>query len=438
MLYIFSGPISIIYGAGLNEYFYPRPYYVCEYFIFSSISIASFTLGFLKKTCINNQQQSDKEHMNSFDANCLGYTAILFALLTSLTEIINFIRVGGMTTVLQGKATYQSAVSDLVLTLPSDIISYVAFGVIGAYLGCIRGRRLFSDKNLNLYILFLLPYLSLKILVGFRGILLGSLLILILGYNYNKVTSKVKPKLIIGVLAVYIIMVLISSARGIAPYYIQSGEYKLLINTMLSNERIETYINPASNEYGVAFGNFNLFYQLTKGKNEYMLGKSYLAGLSTVIPSFLYPGKKPQTIIYEFRDKYMPYEKQRGSVASHGFSFMLEGYMNFGVIGIIIIYFLIGRLFFKLEDKKGSSNSLVYLVYYISCIATITTFHRSHFGHIFSSNATLLLFIVFSKTLNEVILVLSKRINTKRHFTPKRRLNIPDNVMNKGIINSKT
>jgi hypothetical protein len=434
MMYIFSGPVSIIYGDGLNEYFYPRPYYISEYLIFSSISIIAFVLGFLKRTYINNLEQSHNAPRNSLDINCLGFTAIMFAIFTSLTEVINFLRVGGMATVLRGKATYQSAVSDLFVTLPSGIISYVAFGIFGGYISFIGGKRFYSDKKLKLFVLFLSPYLLLKIIEGSRGTLLGSVLILILGYNYNKVTSKVKPKLILGISILYIIMVLMSSTRVIAPYYIQRGEYKQLLQAMTAKEQIQKYINPAANEYGVAFGNFNVYYQSNKGNSEYKFGQSYFAGLVTIIPSFLYPGEKPQTILYEFRDKYMPYEKARGSIASHGFSVMLEAYMNFGVVGIVIVYFLIGRIFFMLEYKKTSKNSFVFLVYYISCIATITTFQRSHFASIFDSNFTLLLLIAFSRAVYEVIFELNYRSSTKKDIETKMELNIADKVVDKRII----
>ena len=157
---------------------------------------------------------------------------------------------------------------------------------------------------------------------------------------------------------------------------------QLFFEKAFSSERIVSALNPGSNEFGAAYGNFNRF--ITSGDYEFKYGETYLRGLVLPIPTFLYPGEKPKQITYIFRDRYFASEAKRSAIAGTGFSAILEAYWNFGYIGILIMYCIYGLLISTLEKKKYSSNILSPIIYIYSS-SVLISFSRTAFGDIFST-----------------------------------------------------
>lgn len=122
---------------------------------------------------------------------------------------------------------------------------------------------------------------------------------------------------------------------------------------------------------------------IVKNDYKYKYGETYVKGLLLCVPSFLYPGEKPQQITYEFRDKYFASEASRSSIAGTAFSSIMEAQWNFGYIGIVIMYIIYGYTIKHIENKikyKNIFNAVIYL-----CIAPcIIRFHRSALGDIVS------------------------------------------------------
>ena len=76
-----------------------------------------------------------------------------------------------------------------------------------------------------------------------------------------------------------------------------------------------------------------------------------------ILPRSLYPGEKPLTIAQSFanyiHDVYYPF---RESVIGWGFSPIAEAYINFGVIGVFIIFLLLSVLFKGISKIKWETN----------------------------------------------------------------------------------
>ena len=114
-------------------------------------------------------------------------------------------------------------------------------------------------------------------------------------------------------------------------------------------------------------------------------------------------------ITYEFRDKYFPIKAEISSIASTGFSSILETYWNFWYFGSII-YFIYGYLIILLENKLKFKNYF-YLLEYFSLLTLTYSFHRSDFGHTTAEIIFLTLEVIFIYAFYQIIYSKNKNID---------------------------
>ena len=392
MLYGLSGPISALWGEGLPPIF-SKPYSTDVYLIIYSLANIGLIFGLVyyhliyynkKEFNFYLERQSFKPTL--YNAKFLVVNSIFLSIIGTVFEVINFVRVGGFSTLLQGKAVYQSAVSSLTFTLPSTNIMYLATSLMGLYLGIcyIQKENNYISKNKTmLFFLSILPFILINLFLGRRGVLITLFLCFFVGITYFKPIKKLKPKLIILFLMMYIFMGFIYTNRGIAPLLIE--DRSLFFEMAFKSERIIQGLIPASNEFGSTFGNFSEFYKKYNENFIPKLGESYIEGLVNPIPTFVYPGGiKPKAITYEFRDEFFPSEATRGSIASTGFSSLLEAYINFKYLGVFLVYSFIGYFLQKI-DFYYRYKSFFSVLLYITTFSLTMIFHRSSFGFIFGN-----------------------------------------------------
>lgn len=387
ILYGLSGPVSILWGEGISEIFTQ----VFEIDVFL-IAFDLATIGLILGINIFNNRYKEIEHkhtikINKKNNNVKKYLiwAFVLAIITIIMEFINFVKVGGISTLAQGKALYQAAISNLTLTMPTDSVICISLALFGIY--AINIDNKISLRYIIVYFIILLPYLLIKILLGQRGSLLALMLIIVLIYTYKKPLKKVSFKLVLILGIAYFFMCFLYTNR--AKVSILFTEPKQFIEQAFNSEKIIKALNPASNEFGVGFANFN---ELYISKNyKFLMGESYIKGLVVFIPSFLYLGEKPIQITYQFRNQYFYSESLRSRIAGTGFSSILEAYWNFGFIGIIIIYIIYGYFLTKLELYYKNKNSLTTIIY-LAISPFIIAFHRTALGDVIS--AIIIKFIV--------------------------------------------
>ena len=378
VLYGISGSIAELYGEGMPEIF-GQTYDFGAFFIAHAIATIALLIGVMilnKKTDTGHQFKCIKEVY--FNKKYYLICSLVFALITSISEIINLFRVGGISTLLQGKAYYQAAISTISLSIPSHAIASVAIAIFSLYIFSIyKEEKRIKIKDILLFIILIIPYMAITILLGQRGKLLEYLMIVFLVYTYISPLTKIKAKFIFLVLIAYILLCFLYANRAIVQFLFTDPDY--FWKEAFSAERLVPALNPGTNEFGAAFGNFNKFY-ISENKS-YLYGSSYIKGLVICIPSFLYIGEKPQQITYEFRDKFFPMEAKRSSIAGTGFSSILEAYWNFGWIGIFFEYLLIGIILAYVENKMRGKNTLCMLIYLFIGTAVIS-FHRKALGDV--------------------------------------------------------
>ena len=386
-LYTYSGVFSVIWGDGLHRIFSSN-YQPLVFIILSNIAFCSLHIGFLfSYKNLNCKNQIELDVNNQIDISRILNKAILLAWIAFSMEFINFIRVGGFSAVALGKAYYNSKVSQLVITLPGALMVTISVVYFALYLG---HKRLKKIKKINLNILwFIVPISSVLLvytLLGRRGSFVSIAIIMIVGSYYFKPIKRIPAKILIFGVVLYLMLSILYSVRAHIGFYVfEQNDISGLIQMITDKDRIINAIIPSQNEFGVAFGNFNEYY-ISSVDKALKWGESYLKGFLILIPSWLFPGEKPLQIVYEFRNIYFPSEATRGSIASTGFSFLLEAFMNFRIFGVALVYFLVGVVLAKLEKYRlNKSNSLFFQTFYLSFIAVIGIFQRNAFGDIFSS-----------------------------------------------------
>lgn len=379
ILYGISGPITTLWGNGLEDAFI-KTYNYGSWFLAYSLSQIGLILGLCFDFNNNKTTKIENEYFSQEKVIFFAKLANILMLIGSVFQLINMYRIGGFSVLFMKKAIYQAREGALSLTLPSSDLVYLSIACFSVYCGFIRKYNKIDFKYVILEIIFSIPYLLQLILLGQRGKMINILLIICLGIFYFKPLKKVNMKLVKMVLVVYIFMVFIYTNRSILD--LVKTDKNLFYARVTDLTRYVDNLNPGTNEFGAAFGNFNTL--MVYDNYEFKLGETYLKGLAVPIPSFLYPGDKPQQITYEFRDQYFSSWANRSAIASTGFSSILEAYWNFGYIGIICIYILYGIIINYLENKfkyKSVLHGILYL-----CIATNSIlFSRMAFGDTLSS-----------------------------------------------------
>jgi hypothetical protein len=371
ILYGLSGPVAVVFGIDFPDIF-PEPYLVSYFLLHFSLGsvglISGILAGFL---CLRPSLRSSNEKASqSFLVLC----ALVFSFLALFFELVNFTRAGGIEAVLSGKAAYQSAISELTATLPTQVVATAAF----AFLGLIFSKR--RDGKIWLFIcaMVLFPAISVSIVLGQRGAILTYGMAFFIGVFYERPLSKLRLKLISAALIAYVFMGFIYGLRASAWREISNNfgaGLTLIVEKIQSVKFWASSLNPGSNEFGAPFGNFNT-YVVSGGKAAVKWGETYLNGLTIIVPRFIWPDK-PISATYEFRDAFFPFEAERGQIAGTAYSSILEAYTNFGSIGVLIVFGIFGLFLITLEKLKARFQGIVYFTFYVMFVTFSIWSHRS-------------------------------------------------------------
>ena len=403
-MYGVVGPFPFLLGGKIESIFPSIIFQYTDVFLCAFVlSCIGFNLGslinILLKPRVNNDNQSKCSFLKQEN---VGSLCVISAFLTSLFEIVNLFRAGGEKILFLGKGVYQSAVGDLSLTLPSGG-TYV---ICGLFLGLSiasykKGYSTNIKKILVLTALFLLPFLFVKIIMGMRGALISAFLSGIASYSFICPMKKISLTLILFLIFVFMFFHFLYVNRGIVS--LLNDNPKLFVEKITDLNRYDVESSLTSGEYVCPIGNFLIFYEKYQSNFDLKLGSTYLKSLLLPIPGFLYPGEKPQQIIYEFRDEFFASWASRSRIASTGFSSILEAFINFGWLGIIVVYCFLGYVLSNIDAKKRRiSNKWVVYVYSLM-ISSCMSFHRESLGAFVS-------FFIWQVILVAVISFVSKNI----------------------------
>ncbi len=132
-------------------------------------------------------------------------------------------------------------------------------------------------------------------------------------------------------------------------------------------------------------------------------GSSYYESLLTILPRFLYPGEKPQSLAERFALKV---HRGNGVVSGWGFDPVAEAFVNFGTIGIGML-FVCWSLFFLVVGSlryRSASGTLVAAV----LLSEAMNANRIDFRNFYGESAYFLIGLMVAAFVNSVFRGLSR------------------------------
>lgn len=347
-------------------------------------------IGLLLSLITNRRRITNEDvTLNKFLIDCNSVKefdrgATLTALLTSVFSVINTIRADGLILLFSGnKGLYQSAVSNLFLTMPSETTYYIFGMFAGLLIGTKDITNIKTGRYILKYTLLLLPFLATNLLLGMRGVLISALLTGTCCYAVFQPFKSISRKMIVIFFLSYIVMVFLYSYRGAVPFIAE--DIDIFIQFIKDNpEKFWQNINPSASEFDSPAINFCVYFDKYGFTPDLKFGMTYLTGLAILIPAFLYPGAKPIQITYLFRDEFFPHYAEYSDIASTGFSSILEAYMNGGFVGICFVYYLLGKFLINLDCKTSKNPSITNVLVRAVVITSCMRCSRVALGGLFS------------------------------------------------------
>jgi hypothetical protein len=378
-LYAVSGPLAVLTGVGLPEIF-GEDLAVDSYIVHAAVAFCSSILGFFVAVRWRLGDSNEAQACTRLSARKLSYLLLAGALvgvLAAVAQIINYVRVGGFDALLQGKAFFLSELSDLEGDIPVEPLIYASAFFCGL------GFSLPSNVMVPQVVRMCLvagaagPLLALAsyLFIGRRIELVAVTLAFFAGRYWFYSMPKLRPAAVCGALLFYLSLTALYGIRDIIPSSMQSGDFSEVEERLKSPTYWSQIINPGSNEFGAPLGNYSAY---VKNSGPLLLGQSYITGLSIPIPRLLWQNK-PISLVYQFRDEYFPSEAERGSIASTGFSSLLEAYMNFGVGGIVVFYILLVYALARIDIASRISATWTIRLTQALLFSFALTLHRSAF-----------------------------------------------------------
>lgn len=382
-LYGYSVPLSIFFEADIGWHRVAKlstwqsvDFTLFSFMLSNQLALLAITLLyllFIKRRTMNILNSDYKEPKFSY-----FYFAIIAGLFASISEALNFFRVGGFNAINRGKAYYQGAVNDLVLNIPYEGFLYISIGLFAMFFASL-------GRSTNKYFIYLPIYflsigfvLFTNLLIGERGLLIVAMVIFFLGFTIKVRITKVRFLYFILIGVLYIGFSFLTLLREDRIKY--KGFAKFISTYETTLVRI---MNPANSEFGAPALNYRIYMDLKEEDYNYKWGATYLEISTAFIPVYIYPNK-PIGIVYEFRNTYFPERRKQGSTAGTGFSSLMEAYMNFGYFGPFLIYLLFLFVLIYLESKRANENIFINLFYLLS-FNVFLIFSRSSSQYIFQT-----------------------------------------------------
>jgi len=203
-------------------------------------------------------------------------------------------------------------------------------------------------------------YVLLVLQVGIRRPLLGLLLASFAAWHYlvKKIpfTKAVLIAIIFGILLVLFAFV----RQPIASYGFAAGIKHLIDNFEWS------WFDLSRTEFGAPFKNLLDILEIVPDREGYLYGSSYWQSIENLLPRFMYPSR-PLTLSEWYTKTFFSEEFVRAG-GNMGFFIVSEAYINWGVIGVMIVMFSWGTLLKALYAymRRDLHNTSALFVYSIS------------------------------------------------------------------------
>lgn len=326
------------------------------YLMFQLIGLIALGLGLNIPTKTRGKTFiSDNSNYKQLKLTCIIF--VLLSIFSTFTEIISFGGISNLLSIGYGVDRYVHSNNSFMIG------GGVQWLLLSGILTWFYGLKISSPKVKLLGAILIGLSGAILTLIGGRSTLVYSAIIISVIYYYEK--KKINNKLIIILLIVGIVGAqLYSNAR----YYLPLGvvetfksTYKIFINNPNSFLPLPSNIN----EFRIPAK--SLLELIEYGKGEYLLGRSYISAIGTPFPFisrlFSYIGANPN--LWFMKEYHSEILAVGGGL---GFSPLSEGYMNFGILGIMVHMFFYGRIISLIYSNYKSKESVGSLLLYAGAL----------------------------------------------------------------------
>jgi hypothetical protein len=225
----------------------------------------------------------------------------------------------------------------------------VATACILAYALAVRGA---GRSTLAIVIAGLALTAVWTVLVGSRSALVQIAAGLILIYQSVGRRIRLWALALFGVVALALGLVIAASRSGVDIGQVDPG--LILIGA-----------NPANSEFGAVLTTVGDVRALVPSAEPYRLGSTLTEAVALLVPSWFWPGRPVGAGIWYVERLYSDYADRGGAYA---FSPVAEGYLNFGVLGVIAGFALIGLVI----ARVGAWTNRRVLPFWTACFYALT------------------------------------------------------------------
>jgi energy-converting hydrogenase Eha subunit E len=259
---------------------------------------------------------------------------------------------------------------------------------LGAYSGNSRGQRIWSWSLASVWCCLL-------ILQGDRRLVLQALLAIV------GVFSIVRPKMLRLRFRTWVLLFL-----GYA-FLSMFGHVRYLINPIVSGQTgareafaevsdnaSEEWFTPENTELA---GPYYSLLSVVSESTQHLYGKSYYDSFLLVIPKRLYLGEKPELLTRQFDEQV---HQGGGTVYGWGYNPVAEAYLNFGTVGVALIFVLWSLLFLGLGFIKHQATwgLLVFAV----LLPEAVNANRIDFGVVYTESVYMMVGVLSVVCMNRV------------------------------------
>jgi O-antigen polysaccharide polymerase Wzy len=268
------------------------------------------------------------------------------------------------------------------------VVSGLAGMFLGAYSGNSGGQRAWSWFVAAVWSCLL-------ILQGDRRLVMQALLAVV------GVLSVVRPKMLQLRFRTWVLLVL-----GYA-FLSMFGHVRYLINPIISGQTTfqgafaevsdnasQEWFTPENTELA---GPYYSLLSVVSESTQHIYGKSYYDSLLLVIPKRLYLGEKPELLTRQFDEQV---HQGGGTVYGWGYNPIAEAYLNFGTLGVALIFVLWSLLFLCLDVIKNHATSglLVFAV----LLSEAVNANRIDFGVVYTESVYMVIGVFSVICMNRV------------------------------------
>lgn len=317
-----------ILNEGFESYIYPTFLFIIGHVIFESAYFVGKKLPRTKKTRIRDIKHKFLE----INYNRICFVITTMSIISMLAWYLYFRDMGGVLNYFKEGFFHQRVLLAsgkgyyLIIIGFYPIVNYLFFGILLLHK---KVNKKLSYPLAFLFLLHTLIWLAMAIPLGSRGALL--VMVIIWSIIYRKTIGNIAfYKLILIGLLLLLSLNLLGSLRDSKDLTLKKDDFKTIITNVVRDGW----------GYEHRISSFSKTINFVPIKVDYQFGKTYLAFFTQFLPRAMFPDKlagAKEVITKNITREY----SYRGTTNDHA-SMIGEAFLNFGVLGVVIIPVLFG------------------------------------------------------------------------------------------------